>query len=98
MKRLYSSRAELIINNAKQEMLRRKEAAGCTDQKIQCNTDPRKRLVYFQVRTIFVFCLHGLSDVGRGGALVETMTFNRRVVGSSRHVGTLGKITHDSQE
>jgi len=33
--------------------------------------------------------------VGRGGALVESTTFNRRVVGSipcsSRHVGTLGK-------
>ena len=37
-----------------------------------------------------------LTYVGRGGALVETMTFNRRVVGSTSalaamHVGTLGK-------
>ena len=36
-------------------------------------------------------------NVGRGGALVETMTFNRRVVGWTPalaphvHVGTLGK-------
>src|SRR6218665_3004273 len=32
--------------------------------------------------------------VGRGGALVEAIAFNRRVVGStpaSRHIGTLGK-------
>lgn len=65
MKQFYSSRAELILNNAKQEMQRRKEAARCTEQKFQCNAGPRKRLVYFQVsqvRTIFVFCLHGLSD------------------------------------
>ena len=31
------------------------------------------------------------KDIGRGGPLVKSMTLNWRVVGSSRHVGTLGK-------
>ena len=30
--------------------------------------------------------------VERGGALVEAMTFNRRVVGSTPALGTLGKF------
>ena len=42
-----------------------------------------KKSTPFKVRLVRMICCNLIADVGRGGALAETMTFNRRVVGST---------------